>query len=98
MNQTKFTSSDSTMAITSAASQTFDYLLNQIKNSNLNFHLQQSPFSAIISLKKSAIKDINGSFVMPTILENKTQNQKLAEENSRFRETVAILESKVTKS
>ena len=67
MNQTKFTNSESTMSISRAATQTFDHLLESIKNSNLNFHLQQSPFSALISLKKSPIKDANGVYAMPTI-------------------------------
>ena len=65
MNQTKSSSSDFTMA--AATSQTFHHLLDQIQNSNLNFHLQQSPFSAIISLKKSPIKDASGMYLMPTI-------------------------------
>ena len=43
------------------ASRTFDDILSMIKNSNLNFHLQLSPFSAIISLKKSLICDKSGS-------------------------------------
>ena len=38
----------------------FKQLLDQIKCLNLNYHLQLSPFAAIISLKKSLIKDING--------------------------------------
>ena len=54
------------MALTRAASLTFDHILETIKNSNLNFHLQQSPFSAIISLKKSSIKDV-GIHIMPTL-------------------------------
>ena len=42
------------------AEHTFDSILQQIKNSNLNFQLQLSPFSANISLKKSPIKDQAG--------------------------------------
>ena len=56
MNQTKSSSSDLKMATSFA----FEQLLDQIKCSNLNYHLQQSPFAAIISLKKSLIKDMNG--------------------------------------
>ena len=47
------------------ASKAFDDILNTIKNSNLNFHLQQSPFSAVISLKKSLICDKFGSPLLP---------------------------------
>lgn len=79
MNQTKLSSSDTTMAmaIAQATSRTFDHLLEQVKNSNLNFHLQQSPFTAIISLKKSPIKDVNGFHVMPTIPVSTVSEQKL---------------------
>ena len=60
MYQTKSSSSDINMAICN----TFEYLLNQIKSSNLNYHLQQSPFDAVSSLKKSLIKDKNGNPMM----------------------------------
>ena len=45
---------------TMTAERTFDSLLQQIQSSNLNYHLQLSPFSAYISLKKSPIKDKTG--------------------------------------
>ena len=48
------------------ASRTFDDIIAHIQNSNLNFHLQLSPFSAVISMKKSLIKDKSGSFLLPT--------------------------------
>ena len=47
-----------------AANRTFDRILDQIKNSNLNFHLQISPFSAVISLKKSPVKDRSGTPIL----------------------------------
>ena len=56
MKEYKYSTTDLTMA----ASQTFESLIDQVKNSNLNFHLQQSPFSAVISIKKSYIKDKSG--------------------------------------
>ena len=40
-------------------------MLDQIKTSNLNFHLQMSPFSAIISMKKSPVKDKSGALLLP---------------------------------
>ena len=43
------------------ASRTFNSILQQIQSSNLNFHLQISPFSANISLKKTLIKDKFGA-------------------------------------
>ena len=39
------------------ASDTLETLLNQVKSSNLNFTLQQSPFSAIVSIKSSFVKE-----------------------------------------
>ena len=48
-----------------SATQTFETLLNQVKSSNLNYHLQQSPFSAFISLKKSFVKDRAAPYPQP---------------------------------
>ena len=45
--------------------RTFDNIIGQIQKSNLNFQLQISPFSAIISLKKSLVKDKSGSLLLP---------------------------------
>ena len=47
-----------------AASHMFENILDQVKSSNLNFHLQLSPFSAIISLKKSWVKDKTGTSLL----------------------------------
>ena len=43
------------------ASATFDCLLMQVQNSKLNFKVDLSPFSAVISLKKTFIKDRFGN-------------------------------------
>ena len=43
------------------ATKSFENILHQIQQSSLNFHIQLSPFSAEISLKKSLIKDLNGA-------------------------------------
>ena len=48
MKQLQNADSDSTMAATLA----FETIIEQVKLSNLNFHLQLFPFSAVISLKK----------------------------------------------
>ena len=50
-----------------AASSTFDYILELIKTSNLNFWIQLSPFAATISLKKSLVKDVSGLPLMPPV-------------------------------
>ena len=49
--------SDGTMA----ASNIFDLILSQVQHSCLNFQIQVSPFSAVISLKKSLAKDQSGA-------------------------------------
>ena len=42
------------------ASQTCDSILSQIKQSNLNYSLTESPFSCQVSIKKTFITDKNG--------------------------------------
>ena len=65
------------------ASNTFKNLLQQVKCSHLNFKLELSPFSAVISLKKSFIKDKIGNTILPPSSEsslreeNKTLSQKI---------------------
>ena len=69
--------SDSDLKLTMLASQTFDNILEEIQNSCLNFQLQISPFSAMISLKKSYIKDRSGNPLLPTKqLNNKSRSSK----------------------
>ena len=53
------------------ASHNFDKIIEYVKKSNLNFHIQQSPFTAFISVKKSFIKDINGRDIASTLLDSK---------------------------
>ena len=47
------------------ASCIFDNILQEIQVSNLNYQIQLSPFSALISLKKSFIKEKDGSLRLP---------------------------------
>ena len=66
-----------------AASKAFDYILNQVKSSNLNFQIIQSPFSATISMKKSCVKEKSGVPIISSIqdpdltLQLKAENQDL---------------------
>ena len=64
----EFTDSDFNSAM--CPSTTFYNILNQIQASNLNFQLQISPFSAVISLKKSFVKDKSGTILFPKRLPN----------------------------
>ena len=45
---------------------TFHHILEEVQNSSLNFQLKVSPFSAIIALKKSFIKDKSGNLLLPS--------------------------------
>jgi chromosome segregation ATPase len=63
-NMDEFKTSDKT-DLTMITTRTFDNIIGQIQKSNLNFQLQISPFSAIISLKKSLVKDKSGSLLLP---------------------------------
>ena len=53
--------------LTMATSNAFYNILQLVQNSSLNYQLQISPFSAIISLKKSPIKDKFGNPVVPHV-------------------------------
>ena len=58
---------DSDFNPTMAAYKTFDQILECVKSSNLNFCLQLSPFSANISIKKTAVKDKSGVPLTPRL-------------------------------
>ena len=52
---------------TMVANKTYNRILEQVRATNLNFDLQISPFSALISLKKSLVKDRSGTPILPQI-------------------------------
>ena len=52
------------IVFTNMAGEIFDNIINQVRNSNLNFQMEVSPFSAAIYLKKSIIKDKSGKFLL----------------------------------
>ena len=47
------------------AEKTFSNIIQQVQSSNLNFQLKLSPFSAMISLKKTLVKDKLGNIIKP---------------------------------
>ena len=55
------------------ASARFENILAKVQNSNLNFKLEISPFSAVICLKKSFAKDKFGQVLKPHL--DDTTNQ-----------------------
>ena len=69
--------------LTMLAENVFDDILDRIKNSRLNFHLQISPFSAYISLKKSLQKDRSGAVLVPSLDCNEVK--KLSSENMKLK-------------
>ena len=80
-------------------SETCDLLLRHIKKSNLNYNLSESPFSVMISIKKSFIKDKNGSLRFPLFSELapqtypvKNEDQTLSSKNIALKATLAQYE------
>ena len=71
-----FINSDPTMA----ANKAFDMILNCVQKSCLNYHVQLSPFSAVISIKKTLMKTLDGTPLFPKILESeaKTEHNELS--------------------
>ena len=57
------------------ANQNFNDILNRVQNSQLNYHLQLSPFYAVISLKRSLIKDRFGHYTLPRTTINSPENE-----------------------
>ena len=67
------------------AKQRFGDILEQVQTSCLNFQLQVSPFSAVISIKKSFIKDKSGNvFVSPQPRESNIFIKELLEKNDKL--------------
>ena len=73
---------------TMLASEKFDAILEQVKNSCLNFQIQESPFSAIISLKKSFIKDRSGNLLLPA---SNHHGEQLIDKNTKLEHEVMVL-------
>ena len=77
----------------------FKYLLNQIENSELNFSMTKTPFSAMISLKSSYIKRFKSLVVSQEDVKNRAvddvdaileaENKKKKTELQNLEETVA---------
>ena len=54
---------------------TFNNILDMVKKSHLNFQLQLSPYSAVISLKKTVLRDKSGKPMLPAVpLHQKASN------------------------
>ena len=53
--------------LTKVTSNAFNNVLQYVQNSCLNFHIQMTPFSADISLKKSLVRNKSGFPMMPNL-------------------------------
>ena len=71
--------------VTMLANENFEYILNVIQNSCLNYSIQFSPFSATISLRKTLIKDKNGSHIIPQKLDLRGQHVALGNQLKNLR-------------
>ena len=78
--------------LTMAASDAYEALLKKIRTSNLNFRIEQSPFSAIISLKKSLVKDKTGQMLKPP-LPDSALLQKVQSDNQNLSKKIDHLEN-----
>ena len=76
------------------AYQTFELVLSCVKNSNLNFLLSESPFSASITIRKSFIKNKNGCARHPNISASSPQEQ-VIEENKMLNNEVNSLKDTI---
>ena len=72
------------------ATETFENLLLQLKQSQLNFKLELSPFSAHISVKKSFIKDKTGKPLPPPTLKTVELQQ-----NYNLQQEIRMLQQKL---
>ena len=64
---------------TMSASKMFDHLLNSVKSSNLNFHIQQTPFAVVIPFKKSPVRNPFEQLLKPATLESDVDESLKAE-------------------
>ena len=86
------------------ASKVADLIINFVKKSNLNFCIQESPFSLCINIRKSFIKNKDGKNLEPSrdILFNNnevttTEKVKLEEEKSFLKDSNERLEQELQK-
>ena len=82
VNSQKLQVSEPTMSLT----QLFEDLLDSIKSSSLNYQIQQSPFAAMVSIKKSLIKDKVGHPAKPASSLDSKFRTCLKAENHALRE------------
>ena len=60
--------------VTMIATKSFSSILDKVQNSGLNYSLQIYPFSALISVRKTLVRDKNGSYIIPPQFQNATSD------------------------
>ena len=81
-------------------------VLSSVKKSNLNFYIQESPFSLYINLRKTFIKNKEGNILYPPCsdtttddtIKQKEEVAKLEKENCNLRDTVGQLEAELNET
>ena len=98
------------MASHADARQTCDKLISLIRDSNLNFLVQETPFSAFINIRKTFCKDATKDYKSPVrdddqheklMLENKLLKNKLEEKNVQLEESkedMCVLQTRLEKA
>ena len=89
------TTVDMGMAFSNMAADIFENIITQVKNSNLNFQMELSPFSAVIHLKKSILKDKSGNFLLqktPKPSEKFSNVDEILRKNEALEQEVAKLQ------
>jgi septal ring factor EnvC (AmiA/AmiB activator) len=82
-----------------ATTETFHNVLQVIQTSCLNYRIELSPFSAIIHLKNSSIKDKNGNPIPHPMINHqfarmKLENDELSRKISQQDKTIQIIQAK----
>ena len=93
LNEGEIKTTDSDKTLTMMASQKFYSILQEIQSSHLNFQLQLSPFSALISLKKSFVREKDGSVSFPLHLGDKVSEAEISDYKGRNEKLVMELDT-----
>ena len=72
--------------------QKFEYVLRLVKSSHLNFHIQETPFAAIISIKKTLVENKFGQCLNPSSLDSNF-DRTLKAENHELHDRIVKLEN-----
>ena len=76
------------------ANSAVDVIVSTVKNSNLNFFLQESPFSLQINIRKAFIKNKDGRILQPTF-EQYVKIGNLEQENSSLKDLAKQLKAEL---